>query len=420
MKGKLKIFILIAVFIILSACDIIDMPSLLVKGPSDLIESPPSGDRQKTALREKVQQLLPVNVEFVTAKHGLTKESIIVEDTNGDGELEAVVLYRENREDRNVQLLFLHEKDGEWEQLTKLETDYYLLDYFMLSDLDEDGVLEVVIGLYFSDFETEKQLLIYEWNNGNFQQVLERPYDVLDVADYNRDGREELLVIHGKKREFYNAELFQYENKELQLLDIVSLDPYAFHENVESGKLSDGHQALFIDSAIGAHSMTTEMVVFGDEGLIKLEEDMIKAKPLYSRDMNNDGVLEVGSMYIPQGWEETAFADIPFIEYYSTYSIAGDSHKVMERYTDRERRFYIEIPPVWFEKVTLNKLDNGVQLVDIASRNVLFEVRWQEKDKLAPASATILEETKDMVFYTEMEEMKGFPFAQFHLLQDEF
>ncbi|MFE5278690.1 VCBS repeat-containing protein, partial [Bacillus cereus] len=150
----------------------------------------------------------------------------------------------------------------------------------------------------------------------------------------------------------------------------------------------DGHQALFFDSAIGAHSMTTEMVVFGDEGLIKLEEDMIKAKPLYSRDMNNDGVLEVGSMYIPQGWEETAFADIPFIEYYSTYSIDGDSHKVMERYTDRERRFYIEIPPAWFEKVTLNKLDDGVQLVDIASRNVLFEVRWQENDMLAPASAT--------------------------------
>ncbi|WP_383150734.1 hypothetical protein, partial [Streptomyces sp. NPDC056697] len=85
-------------------------------------------------------------------------------------------------------LLFLREKDGEWEQLTKLETDYYLLDYFKLSDLNEDGVLEVVIGLYFSDFETEKQLLIYEWNKGSFQQILERPYDVVDVADYNRDG----------------------------------------------------------------------------------------------------------------------------------------------------------------------------------------------------------------------------------------
>lgn len=419
-KGKLKVLMLILIVALLTACNIIKNPSVLVKAPSDLIEPPQIVDEQKRKLKEKLNQLLPSNIEFITAKHGITKESIVVEDVKGNGDLKAFVLYKDNGNNRNIHLLVLNEKDGEWLEESRIEMNYYLADYFGLYDLDEDGALEVVLGLGFSDFETEKQLSIYQWVNGELEHVIEQPYEQLDVADYDGDGNQDVLLVHGKRRESYIAELFRYEERKLQSRSTVSLNPYAFHENVESGKLRDGHQALFIDSAVGAHSMTTEIVVYDEDSLVKLEEDMMKANPLYSRDINKDGVIEVGGMYVPEGWKDTSFADIPFIEYYSTYSINGDSNRVMERYTDRKKRFYIEIPPLWSEKVTVSKIDDGVQLMDINSNKVLFKVQWKTKGSVEPSSDTILAETKDTVFYTEIDEVSAFPFEQFHLLMDEF
>ncbi|PAF11796.1 hypothetical protein CHH61_25375, partial [Shouchella clausii] len=74
---------------------------------------------------------------------------------------------------------------------------------------------------------------------------------------------------------------------------------------------------------------------------------------MYSKDINGDGVTDVGGMYIPKGWEDAEFSQIPFIEFYSTYSIDGASEKVEERFTDRVRRFYIEIPSTWHGNVTI-------------------------------------------------------------------
>ncbi|MCM3595634.1 VCBS repeat-containing protein [Metabacillus idriensis] len=411
-RGKWKLGMYIAVGILLSGCDI-------GKYPNELIESPHPRDVRQIALNNTLNQLLPSSTEFMTPKQGVRKQSIYLEDINDDGKQEACILYKSLKGSKQVHLLVLQEKGEKWSEIANIETDYHTLDYFGLQDLDEDGVKEVVIGLGISEFETEKQLFIYQWDRTELKNVIDRSYDAIDIADYDGDEKKDVMLIVGKRRESFYAELLDYENGTLKPRSAVSLDAFAFHEKIVSGKLRDGKKALFIDSKIGVHSMLTEIVAYHDGELVTVGNESYKDYMLYSKDINQDGITEVGGVYIPKGWEDAAFGDIPFIEFYSTNAIDGASKKIEERLTDRVRRFYIEIPPAWYGKVTVKKIKNGIQLLSVSNHQLVFEVKWANKESIN-SSKIVLKETKNTTFYTDSKEMESFPFDQFHLLENEF
>lgn len=202
--------------------------------------------------------------------------------------------------------------------------------------------------------------------------------------------------------------MLSYEKGKLQLCSLV--------------KLADGRKALYIDSGLGAHSMLTEIVAYNKGKLIKVEkenEPILKEYPLYSKDINNDGVIEVGGMYIPKGFEHAAFAEIPFIYEYVDYTIDVAKQAIQERYVDGGQYFYITIPSKWNHKVTIEKIDKGVRLLSNSDKKVLFDVRWKKKDSYS-ISREKLGETKDTVFYTDLKENVTFLYNNFHLLKDEF
>lgn len=410
-KGKI-LFCCFIVMLFLTGCKSVASPGELIKSPKP--ESVGEGN-----LLEKLEQLRPTNSEYLTPPRSASKQSVLIEDVNNDGRLEAFATYRSLGENRKVHLIVLQEGEGEdWDVLTDIETDYYTLDYFELQDLNEDTQMEVIIGLGTSDFESEKQLYIYEWKSDGINLSIEKGYDIVDIVDYDEDNQLDVLLVHGVRREFFTAELFHYQEGKLISKSAVGLDPYAFHEHVESGKLADDKQALFIDSAVGAHSMITQMVTFKVGQLIKLDEEFIKAYPLYSQDIDADGVIEVGGMYIPKGWEDAAFANIPFIEYFQAYSSDGTSIKKGERYTNREHRFYVEFPPEWNGRITIKEKDNGVQLLSAQDSKLIFDVNWTKKGTDEKMTHVLIE-TKDTVYYSTISENETFPFEQFHLLDTE-
>lgn len=401
---------------LLAGCD-------LVKSPNDLITSPDQQDEQKRKLEQQLKILLPPSSELVTPVQSDKNQSIFIEDMDGDGQQEAIVLYRNPQEKSHVHVVVLQEEDDEWHEATHIEPKGQTIDYFGLHDLNKDGVLEVVVGLGESEFETKKQLMIYEWQDRSLNKTVERSYEGLDISDYNTDERLELLLVDGERRASYTAELFHYELGDLVSLSAVTLNSYAFHQQMKSGKLNDGYHALFIDSAIGVNAMLTEIIAYDGTKLIKVGAEQgdlpFKSLPLYSTDHNGDDIMEVGETYLPEGWGEDDSTETPYIVRYVTYTINGTSKKVTERATNLEHTFYIDIPEKWHGKVTIKSVENGIQIVSLANNDLLFEVKWANKE--TPHSAyTILKETKDTIYYSTIEEHPDFPVETFHLEQYEF
>ncbi|WP_246615583.1 hypothetical protein [Clostridium thailandense] len=388
-----------------------------------LIQAPMLLSSKQDDLDKTLKKILMPDDEYVYPKNAEKKQAIFIEDIDQDGKPEAFILYRDMKENRQAQLLMLKELDGKWNKVFNIETNLNAIDYFSLKDLDGSGNKEVIFGASASDSDFKKQLFIYEWDGKALIKKVDRTYEYIDIDDYNEDKKLDILILDGEINKLQSAEMLSYEKGQLKSRALVDLNPDGVHENVVSGKLADGKKALFIDSALGAHSMLTEIVSYDNGKLVKVgnEKDgvLFKAYSLYSRDINKDGITEVGGMYIPKGFEDAAMAEIPFIYIYADYYQNGTKQVTEERYMDKGQHFYITIPAKWRGKLTIQKLDKGVKLVDNKDKKILFEVRWANKESYNEAK-TKLGETKNTIFYNNINKELYIENNNFHLLEDEF
>ncbi|WP_026886043.1 hypothetical protein [Clostridium beijerinckii] len=390
---------------------------------ASLIQAPILSNVKENEINKELKEILLPGSEFLVPKNSQEKQSVFVDDVDKDGKSEAFVLYRDMKENRQVHLLILKEENGKWNKMLDIATNFNILDYFRLEDLDGDGKKEVILGASISDSEPSKQLFIYEVNGKELVDKVNRTYEWIDISDYDENKKPDILILDGEINKSQIVEMSNYENKQLKSSAFININSEGLIENVVSGKLADGKKALFIDSALGAHSMLTEIVAYDSGRFIKIGDEndgiLFKAYPLYSRDINNDGIIDVGGMYIPKGFEDAAMAEIPFMYIYSDYREDGTHEIVEERYTDSVQHFYITIPSKWHGKVTIKKLDQGVRLIDNESQENLFEVKWINKGSYGE-NKTKLGETKDIIFYADIKEEQSISKENFHLLKDEF
>lgn len=383
------------------------------------IQKPTTSDQNKQDLEQVLKELLPTGAKLLTAKDATQKESIRIEKTE-DKEY-AFVLYQDTKENQQAHILMLLNKDG-WIKIADVSTGLISLDAFDVMDLDKNDTKELLVGGVTSDTETMKQLFIYEVSENGLEEKVNQIYEKIDISNYSDKDELYLLLLEGEINVKQTANLYQYQNGQLNLISELELNSEATHENIVFGKLADDTKALFIDSGVGAHSMLTEIVAFSQGKLVKVGEDfdgvLMKEYPLYSRDINGDGIIEVGGMYIPKGYEEAAMAEIPFIDTYNDYKIDGTKVTIEERYSDEGQHFYITIPKEWFGKVTVERQENEIRLVSTKDNKELFLVQWKSKDS-QQVSGVILGETKDTVYYSSSKDALIIPSENFHLMETE-
>jgi hypothetical protein len=386
------------------------------------IQQPKADNLKEEDLTQKIKSILPAGAEYLTADHSDKKQSIVLGDVNQDGKQEALVLYRDTRDNKQAHFLVLQEKDGSYTKIWDQETGFSSFDLFEVVDLDGDGTKEIVAGGQISGPESPKQLFIYELNQDQLVEKENRSYEKLLIRQFQNSQSPFVFLIDGKMEEEQKAELFSYEAGQLISRSSVELNPQAVPEQITAGLLADGADAVFVDSGLGAHSMLTEILGVKDGKLVKIGDDndstLMKEYPLTSRDLNGDGVIEAGGMYIPKGYEDAAMAEIPFIQIYYDYNLDGSKTAVEERYAEEGQHFYITIPSDLYGKITVKRLNQGIQLVTVSGGETVFEVKWAKKDE-AGQHDTILGKTNDTIYYTDLKDELPISRDQFHLMGEE-
>ncbi|MNO51537.1 hypothetical protein D3C76_419330 [compost metagenome] len=355
-----------------------------MKTPSDLLQAPSQGSADGT-ITSIVQPYLPAGAHLTVPVHSESSSAIQLQDLDKDGQDEILAFYKTDKTDYEINALVLSKTGGEWKKLINITGVGSELDYVNYADVTADGAPDVLLG--FSGGEgLGRELSVYSLSGGQLSEILKQPYDYLAVGDMTNEGETDIALIHstvdGDNQPESHLQLIRLHGGKLQNLSDQNISGMVIQAVYT--KAAPGKSALIIDAAIGAHSSYTSLLTWANgsftdilaaddyqhpaladsknlvlkpkapepDSLLGEHSLAVKDYPLYSEDVNGDGIVEIGFLVPPAGAESFAPLATPFITKY--YQWDGQTGlKLVQEQFDRWG-FNFHIPASWTGKYLLH------------------------------------------------------------------
>jgi len=354
-KNKL-VAIIFLTMIFLSGCtsDILDTKSLL--------EAPRLSNKY-VEIQKTLDDLLS-DYSLVTPQKGVNKEAVYLLDLYGDAREEAIIFVRDN-ESYEIKIIVLQREENEsWVERNTFSGIGLNINRVDFRDLDGDENNELIIGWEGSTL-IDRGISVYSIKSNELVEVFNKNYTAYTIEDLDIDGNDELLIINlDKSKGISNAVLYDLDidTKSMYYVDQVKMDGYVNgYYNITSGYVSPEKKGVLIDVNIGAHASYTDLIFFQNGQLrnifynTKWEYTDITFRPysIKSRDIDDDGIIEIPLLRIPKGYEETPSIEVPYItawmEWNGLYGLKFDQ----ESYMNSSNNFIVFFPEEWRYNITL-------------------------------------------------------------------
>lgn len=281
--------------------------------------------------------------------------SIFTEDLDKDGNMETLVFYQTKNEAVVIHGMILVKHEDEWTKKLVFDGDGTMLDSVDLKDVTGDGKLDIVTGYSRGD---EKGMVVYSYTGGELEEILTKPYTKYILDDLNEDGTSDITVVYFKRNEFSTITTYQFNDGFKVLDELDELDPYFDnYYNIVSGKVAENKEGIVLDSAVDSRSAYTTLVVMENNKLrIAVPGDVhtFKDRKIVSEDIDGDGIIEIGMLEPPKGWEYFDPETIPYFNAYYKWDGKNGLTFTTRKYIDPADRFVINFSPEWEDKVTLD------------------------------------------------------------------
>ncbi|QUL52424.1 hypothetical protein KDC22_18380 [Paenibacillus tritici] len=334
----------------LSGCTFISDPVSQMKVPQL------SGD--KASLMAAINSSLKTLDATLLRPANDDNSSIFTEDLDNDGIMETLVFYETKNEAVVIHGMILEKHEDTWVKKLVFDGDGTVLDSVELKDVTGDGKLNIVTGYSRGEEKGVKGMVVYSYSGGELEEILTKPYTKYIIGDLNEDGIPDITVVYFKRNEFATIAAYQY-NDSFKLLDeLDDLDPYFnSYYNIVSGKVAANKEGIVLDSAVDSRSAYTTVVVMDNNKLrvvIPGDARTFKDRKIVSEDIDMDGVIEIGILVPPKGWEYFDPETIPYFNSYYKWDGKEGLTFSTQLYNDPLDRFTINFAPEWQERVTID------------------------------------------------------------------
>lgn len=309
-------------------------------------------------------------------KSGSYLSAFVVADIDDEPTEEAIVFYEKSNFSGNdlstLRINFLDQKNEKWNSMYDFAAIGDEIERVFISRLGASDITNVIIGTG-NTTEKSAQLFVYDDEQKPEPQYL-GTYSAMDVTDINNDGENELLIVNTSS-EGNTAQLKWLDSSST----LVSGPVLNLSENSSDiaqmlyGKLSENITAVYLDSYINTNTIITEILkpVTNDNGIItlipvKAENDespsinrTIRKSYLISRDIDNDGIIEIPLNTVFKGYEDKpeteqinmtnwyVLENNMFVRKYSSYFSITDGYAFM-------------IPEKWENKITVRSVNDDI------------------------------------------------------------
>lgn len=364
--------------IVLSGCSIITDPKLLMREPSL------SSDKSTllSVINNEIRGEMK-GATIVRPRNSNDVSSIRVADLNQDGIKEAVVFYETPEEVVRLHGLILNNINDQWRVQAKFDIEGQILESFELKDMTGNGNINIVVGYSSENNDAQKGLTVYAYKGNKVENLVSLPYNYYMIDDLNQDGRADLTVVTLRKEQYAIITTYQYNNDLFQELDHIQLDDHIQeYYNIVHGNVTNKHRGIILDAALGGKNAYSHIIIMQDGKLVDLvnQDYTYKSYPILSGDVNNDGILEIGRLDIPKGWEYITYDEIPWFFSYYQWDEEKGLKFVMQQYMDYAGRFYFDFPSEWYGNVTIDTKNSDknryIRFIRIDNNETLAEIRF--------------------------------------------
>ena len=373
MKRRLMTIVILAL-LVFSGCG-----DILLKEPKELMK-PPRLSSGHEKIRKFISNTIPEECTLSAPLEVEKLAAINFVDINADGTDEIIAFYK-YREHPRYGMVVISQDEGTLKKITDIEAPGDGIDYVSFIDMDYDGLSEIQIG-WATDINDEKyrELHIYRFNNTRLEKIFSHGYNELAIDNLDRDGSFEIVLLnlqgpYGEEDAY--AQLFRYTNKSVDKIDSLKLD-FGGHidsfYSVKSGKLSAGKKGVVIDFGHLADSFATEALIVENSRLEmvfvkklyteyaqfdEVYEETFKTYEIKSGDIDKDGIIEIGKLIRPSGYEDSPKISIPWIRGWYKWDGGSGLTASRESFLNAAQGYEILFPKRWNGSMTIERSGFG-------------------------------------------------------------
>ena len=385
-KKKMMTLILVLCLCLLTGC--------AFSQPAEELYRLPKLPAEYESLEQRIDEMLSNGAEYAAPTAGSHLQSVQMIDLDGNGTEEAIAFFRKSTDEKPMKICLYRENDNAYEQFALIEgtaSSLYSVEY---SDLDGDGLSELLIA--YKSGTGLQVLSVYSLANDTPTALLTSLYNRYTLFDADGDARRELAVFYGDESGRCGVDCYTFGG-EVQRLAALPLS-FAVSElrAVESGRLADGENALFVTGVSdGSVAVTDILTLYEENGHKTLRRvgdalgEMFWFLELYPTDMNGDGITEVpdGVVFPSDDLEGESYYRIDWRQ----YAADGTSAVVHRSFRNSADGWQIALKEDWDGIITLRRKTSSEE-------NSVTFLLVQESGELLPFMSvyTITGETREV------------------------
>lgn len=336
--------------------------------PEQLIHKP-KNDIDKEIIKKSIEEFLPARAKLTIPLNSKEAGAINEVDIDGDNKNEIIAFYEEQERNFEIGFIILKENKGKWEKLGSIKGEGYDIEYASFHDLNKDGKCEIIISWDYG--QNKKTNCIYIVENKKIKEIFYDKSEGIKIDDINKDSNLDIFIFKYDNKNFkIMLSLYNYKKDKLELIDNLEIQAYNMsYLDVKIGKVSLDKKGIFINIPLETHSSYTELIVIESNKFKKVFKDTNKTYQIYpvgNEDIDNDGIIEIGMLTKPIGYENENLIDIPWINTWYKWDGNEGLIFVLENYYDYYEGYKFDIPEKWNNKFTLKQYESD------ESRDIIF------------------------------------------------
>ncbi|MGE4485251.1 MAG: FG-GAP repeat domain-containing protein [Oscillospiraceae bacterium] len=313
-------------------------------------------------LQEQLDAVQSAGAEFSAPTSGMNRQSVQLEDVDGDGMKEALAFFSVQGDEKPLKIIIFRNINGAYAEAARIEGEGANIDSVYYTDMNGDGQKEIIVGWQIS--AGIGMLSLYSARDFQITTLLSTNYTGYNVYDLNRDECSDLLVTNLSTSDLSGeVELFSLTSDgEVASTSARLTSGVESVMRVRTGYVRAKVPALFVESVINGSSLVTDIFTCINNNIRNItadvksgvSEDTIRTYNVYCTDVNADGTLEVPyPQLLPSQSETTSYWAIDWY----VYNAYGVSEPVLTTYHNYSDGWYLILPDGWRGNIAVRRED---------------------------------------------------------------